>query len=237
MCISTLFGEVILTRIRVLRIYTNSHMSTPAHALVAYGKALFMLMSIFTFSGVLVSRVYIFYQAYSLFSISRVEETWLRAQCKEPAFYSNMRQHTDLCAHVEHNAMQWIILHALNKVFTTSHLCGDRACIEYLNDLVVRGIAWPAAVIICLFVITIPSIITSMASRSIWHASDKRARGQHGENAPFYSLRILPPPSRDQSPWTDQEEEAAPCHDYESDLQGPVRRRKAKNLWSLSNSV
>jgi hypothetical protein len=187
-------------------------MSTPAHALVAYGKALFILLSIFTAFGVFISRAYVFYEAYSLFSMQRSEESWLRVKCKDAEFYSNMRQHTDLCAQVEHRALQWLLLHALNKVFTTTHICGERPCIEYINDLVVRGIAWPAAIILCIFVVTIPSIITSMASRSLWHASDRRARGNMGglsshraliQNAPFYAAlqqqQSIPQPAQQ---WT-----------------------------------
>lgn len=87
-----------------------------------------------------------------------------------------MRQHTDLCTQVEQNAMRWVLLHALNTVCTTSHMCGSRSCMEYINDLVVRGIAWPAAAVVCLFVVMIPSIITSMAGRTMWQSFDSRAR-------------------------------------------------------------
>lgn len=99
---------------------------------------------------------------------------------QEPEFYSNMRQHTDLCALVESRAREWVLLHALNTVCTTTHVCGERPCIEYLNDLVVRGIAWPVAAVACLFVVMVPSIITSMASRSMCHAFDTRARRTAG---------------------------------------------------------
>ena len=192
-------------------------MGTPAHALVAYSKALFILISAFALCGVVISRVYIFYEAYSRFSMERSQEVWLRGQCRDPEFYSNMRQHTALCADIEHSAMQSVTLHALNKVFTTSHVCGERACIEYMNDLVVRGIAWPAALILCLFVVTIPSIITSMASRTMWHASDQRAKrgdwkGDVLSNAPFYTTTARVPWSieniMDDTRWT--EEEASP---------------------------
>lgn len=171
-------------------------MSTPAHALIAYGKALFILLSIFTALGVFISRVYVFYESYSLFSMQRSEESWLRAKCKDPEFYTNMRQHTDLCAQIEHRALQWIFLHSVNQVFTNTHICGERPCIEYINDLVVRGVAWPAAVILCIFVVTIPSIITSMASRSIWHASDRRARSTSSSSTKHWILppRLLPAP-------------------------------------------
>lgn len=79
-----------------------------------------------------------------------------------------------------------------------THSC--RSCIEYINDLVVRGIAWPVAIVACLFVVTVPSIITSMAGKSMWQALDSRARNTpadtytrfhkfHEPNAPFYTLQ------------------------------------------------
>ncbi len=177
------------------------------------------------------TRVYIFYEAYSLFSMQRTDESWLRSKCRDAEFYSNMRQHTDLCAQVEHRAMQWVFLHALNKMFTTSHICGEKPCLGYLNDLIVRGIAWPAAIILCLFIVTIPSIITSMASKSIWHATDQRARmvgvdlGSSQKvipNAPFYQL------SSKSQPWTlvesdDIEFENNSIEEIDTSL--PIRRR------------
>lgn len=79
---------------------------------------------------------------------------------RQAEFYTNMRQHTDLCAQVERRARQWALLHALNVMFTTSRLCGPRMCVEYANDLVVRGIAWPIAMVLGILVMTMPSIIT-----------------------------------------------------------------------------
>jgi hypothetical protein len=151
-------------------------MGTPAHAFIAYTRALLVMVTCSITGGIIVSRVYIFYEAYAQFTLKRTDEAWLRSQCKEAEFYSNMRQHTDICAQVEQNAMQWVLLHSLNTVCTTAHMCGSRSCMEYVNDLVVRGIAWPVAAVVCLFVITIPSIITSMASRTMWRAFDSHAR-------------------------------------------------------------
>lgn len=77
------------------------------------------------------------------------------------------------------------------------------------------GIAWPVAIVACLFVVMVPSIITSMASRAMWHSFDSHARKmpssssyawnkkhdgdfpsggegygeEYNHNAPFYALR------------------------------------------------
>lgn len=220
-------------------------------------------------------RVYVFFEAYSQFTLQRVEEEWLRQSCQDPDFYSNMRQHTDLCAlvsiyfyhchhadvlslrpeflrsccfvvggaqwetvgsplftqhHVHHVARMWskvkvfLSLSSSCSLFTShTPVCGAlvviffrvwhlgsvtvcvwplRPCIEYINDLVLRGIAWPVAIVACLFVVTVPSIISSMAGKSMWQALDSRARNtpadtytrlhkMHEPNAPFYTTTTL----------------------------------------------
>jgi hypothetical protein len=151
-------------------------MSTPGHVLAAYLRSLFLVFSALSLTGLVVSRVYIFYESYSSFSLKLKEEEWLRGRCQDADFYSNMRQHTDLCAQVETNARTSVLLHALNTVFLSAHMCGSRACMDYINDLVLKGFMWPALVVVCVFVIMIPSIITSMATGRIWHAKDWHAR-------------------------------------------------------------
>lgn len=44
-----------------------------------------------------ISRLFIFQQAYSSHVAKIQDEQWLLQQCEEPVFYSNIRQHTDLC--------------------------------------------------------------------------------------------------------------------------------------------
>jgi hypothetical protein len=151
-------------------------MSTPGHVFAAYLRSLFLVLSTVFCAGLFVSRAYIFYESYSAFSLKLKEENWLRLRCQDADFYSNMRQHTDLCAQVETNARSSVWLHALNMVFTSGHMCGARACMDYVHDLMLQGLLWPALVVVCLFVIMIPSIITSMARSRIMHAQDTYAR-------------------------------------------------------------
>lgn len=77
---------------------------------------------------------------------------------------------------MEQGARASILLHALNVACTATSPCGQRACAEYLNDLVVRGFAWPMAAVLCLFVVTAPSIIASLARHGVQSAFDARAR-------------------------------------------------------------
>lgn len=155
-------------------------MSTPIHALLLYMKALAILLGGLAVVGGVVSRSYIFYESYVHHTVKREEEGWLRQMCREPEFYSNMRQHTDVCAQIEHSAQTWIFLTALNTVFTTAHVCGPKPCAEYINTLIIRGLAWPAAVVLGILAMSVPSLLTSMVRNTLWRTFDTRARGGGG---------------------------------------------------------
>jgi len=45
-------------------------------------------------------RVYAFHEAYVFEVGKRNDERWLLLQCADPDFYSNLRQHSDLCTEV-----------------------------------------------------------------------------------------------------------------------------------------
>lgn len=120
-------------------------MTTPVQAFLVYTKAVLTVLAFFAIFAMTVSRSYIFYEAYVAESLKRVEEAWLRQKCKDPDFYSNMRQHTNLCLQVEKNAQSSIALTALNTMVATTHLCGTRQCADYMQDMVLRGLAWPMA--------------------------------------------------------------------------------------------
>lgn len=75
-------------------------MSTPMHALLVHVRAMLRVVSGLLLVWLVVSRACIFCEAYSDLSLRRAEEAWLRQRCQEPDFFSNMRQHTDLCTQV-----------------------------------------------------------------------------------------------------------------------------------------
>jgi hypothetical protein len=120
-------------------------MTTPVQAFLVYTKAVLTVLAFLAVFAMVISRSYIFYEAYVAESVKRVEEAWLRQKCKDPDFYSNMRQHTNLCLQVEKNAQSSIALTALNTMVATTHLCGSKQCADYAQDLVLRGLAWPMA--------------------------------------------------------------------------------------------
>lgn len=109
-------------------------------------------------STLVVSRVYIFCEAYSLESIKVQDEKYLLEKCKDPEFFYNLKQHTDLCASVIANANTSILLKSLNAVATNTHACGAKPCSEIMQALVSK-FTWHAAAALCLMAIVFPNAI------------------------------------------------------------------------------
>ena len=116
-----------------------------------------------------VSRLFVFYEAYSAFLRILKDEEWLRMQCALPEFYSNLRQHTDLCNNVRLNAERSPLLIALNEVANTAHLCGRYTCAEALAML--SGAGWPGLLGIAAVLLVAPSLVVRIA-RGVVHSGD-----------------------------------------------------------------
>ena len=120
------------------------YMSTPA---MAFGVGLrnvvvsFWLVWTVTFC---ISRVFLLHEAYIAESSKRIDERWLLEKCREPEFYSNIRQHTDLCTEVANNARGSLLLSALNSVAARTHACGSTPCLELVYSAVAR-LGWQAS--------------------------------------------------------------------------------------------
>lgn len=152
-------------------------MGTPVQIFLVYLKSLFLVVASILVGALLMSRAYIFYESYILLTLERSEEAWLRVRCGEPDFYTNMRQHTDLCAKVEQKARTSIMLRSLNMMIMSTNLCSSsRTCMDYVQEMVVKGLAWPLAAVLCVMLITIPSLVVRMARKAMWKAFDRRAR-------------------------------------------------------------
>ena len=67
-------------------------------------KLMVISLGVFWSVSFIVARLFIFYEAYVNFQGVLKDEEWLRSQCDQPEFYSNMRQHSDLCNDVRRNA-------------------------------------------------------------------------------------------------------------------------------------
>jgi hypothetical protein len=115
-------------------------------------KLMVVALSVFWIISFSIGRIFIFYEAYT--SVLRVhkEEGWLRIQCGDPNFYTNMRQHTDLCASVQRNCERIPFLVGLNAVAETAHLCGRYSCADAI--IYISNGGWPVLLtvaIVCVF--------------------------------------------------------------------------------------
>ena len=66
--------------------------------------------------GVCLDSLSALYTAYNKACMRLENETWLRNNCKDPVFFSNMRAHTTVCADVEANARLGALWAALREV-------------------------------------------------------------------------------------------------------------------------
>ena len=101
-----------------------------------------------------ISRVFVFYEAYTEFLKVLRDEAWLRAQCMTSEFYSNIRQHTELCDAVLRNSERSPALIALNAVAETANLCGRMTCMEALADA-----GWPVLLAAAATVLFAPMVL------------------------------------------------------------------------------
>jgi len=148
-------------------------MATPAMVCGCLIKLMVICVGVFWVVSFGVSRLFIFHEAYNVFLRVLKDEEWLRGQCALPEFYSNLRQHTDLCNTVRLNAERSPLLVALNEVANTAHLCGRYTCAEALTML--SGAGWPALLGLVAVLVVAPSLIVRIA-RGVVHAGDGQYR-------------------------------------------------------------
>eukprot|EP00960_Hanusia_phi_P064639 765856-Hanusia_phi.AAC.1 len=131
------------------------------------------------------SRVFMFYSEYQAEEARRADDEWLRVRCKDPEFFHNMKQHTDLCLKVEQNARRSSMLVALNNVFTSTYLCGYSSCADYLTSAVMwcMGLSLPALVISGLALLFVPTLIYPLYAAQLNRMADRRVMSLY--NAPY----------------------------------------------------
>ena len=83
-------------------------------------KIMVLCLGVFWIVSFSVGRIFVFYETYTETMRLLQDETWLRLQCSDPSFYSNIRQHADLCTGVQRNFERGAILVALNAVANTA---------------------------------------------------------------------------------------------------------------------
>ena len=142
-------------------------MSTPAMVAASMIKLMVVCLGVFWIVSFSVGRIFIFYEAYTSFLSVLKDEEWLRIQCSSSEFYSNMRQHTELCNQVMFNAARSPLLIALNEVASTAHLCGRYSCTEAVVALSSAG--WPVVVTVVAILLIMPTIMVRVARMLVVH--------------------------------------------------------------------
>eukprot|EP00960_Hanusia_phi_P005492 159808-Hanusia_phi.AAC.4 len=135
----------------------------------------------------LFSRVFMFYSEYQAASevAQREDDEWLRVKCKDPEFFHKIKQHTDLCLKVEANAMRSCALVALNRVFTSTYLCGYNSCADYASAALLwfMGLSIPALVLTGLVVLFVPTLLYPVYNAHLNRIADRRVLSLY--NAPY----------------------------------------------------
>lgn len=85
------------------------------------------------------TRACSFHFAYIAESQKLSDERYLLEKCKDPEFYSNIRQHTGICTEVAENAKASVVLKALNVMAQSAHLCGGSSCADTLRLFLSRS--------------------------------------------------------------------------------------------------
>ena len=113
-------------------------MSTPAMAFGAGLRSILVSLWLVWSATFVISRLFLLHDAYISEANKRVDEQWLLQKCKEPEFYSNMRQHSDICTEVAKNARSNLLLKALNSVAAQTHACGTTSCLDLIFTMFSR---------------------------------------------------------------------------------------------------
>ena len=111
---------------------------------------------------ILIARIYMLHNAYVHHAQVREDNKWLLIQCNDPAFFSNLAQHVDICHKVREEAKSSIMLSALNDTLTTSSLCGTITCWDAMVFFQTGGLSMIstfALALLLVVVIIVPTLI------------------------------------------------------------------------------
>lgn len=115
---------------------------------------------LFTFA---VGRLYFFHGALHDEWTRLRNEEWLVQQCNDPAFFFNMKEHTDLCSVVIHNSRSNPYLNALHAAASGVHLCGQTSCADVFH-VAAQRFGWHLAVLCLLCALFCPHILYALWS-------------------------------------------------------------------------
>lgn len=80
---------------------------------------------------------------------------------REPEFYSNLRQHTDLCTEVAKNARASLLLTALNSVASQTHACGTVSCLDLIFSIFSK-LGWHMGLLVIALMVVAPNFLYMM---------------------------------------------------------------------------
>ena len=133
-------------------------------------KIMILCLTAFWIASFSISRLFVFYQTYTAHVRLLKDESFLRTECANPEFFSNMRRHSDVCIDVQRNAELNPIFVALDAVANTAHLCGRYSCSDVIIYLSNGG--WPVLLTVgftCLFA---PMMLAKAARVLVQHNGD-----------------------------------------------------------------
>jgi hypothetical protein len=123
-------------------------------------KLMIICLTTFWIVSFSMGRFFVFYEAYTSALRLVRDEAWIRTQCADPQFYSNLKQHSDLCQSVQINFERSPLLVALNAVSETAHLCGRYSCTDNLAAISRGG--WPLILSVGFFSLLAPTLLVQV---------------------------------------------------------------------------
>lgn len=193
-------------------------MSTPAMALNSAIRNIVLCMWWMWVTTFVVSRIYLLHEAYIEEANKRSDERWLLKQCSNPEFYSNIRQHTDICTEVATNSKSSLLLKAVYKVASSTHICGKASCMDTAYSFVIR-FGWQATMLAVIIMMMAPNFVFAL----LHHLQQQRFMHEK-EEAVLKSCFAETPHYQSKESWMDLQKGLL------------LRQRKNHNQHSISSS-
>ena len=109
------------------------HSKTLSIAVNTTGSLALALLVVVAFFSV--TRLHMLHSTITRLRAERKNEAWLLEQCKEDAFYHNLKQHSTLCDDVNARAEDALLLHAVREVIENTYICNFDTCVVMLDAL------------------------------------------------------------------------------------------------------
>lgn len=135
-------------------------------------------------------RLYALHTTYREAAAGLANEEWLRVNCQDPVFYSNLKGHTDICAEVERNARRNLLLFSLAQVMRETYLCGATSCAEQLAAVCTwfLHLSTPVMLIVGVMAFLCPLVLVQLLRVVVEAFSPS-----HHTFGGYYSLPLQPP--------------------------------------------